>query len=947
MSDVATLSLLPWVRQGAASAITTDDDLTPGQSGVAEVAAALTLNNTHVPPVPVQLRGPADVLGIDTNQVVRTDPRPGSVDFESNCFPSIEFDRPDFPWLFTPLRANVAKQQLRPWLCLVVVRKQPGVTLTSSGDSPLSSLQIAAPADPAAELPDLNDSWGWAHAQVAADATQIQAALMDAPKSLSRLVCPRILVANTDYIACVVPTFEIGRQAGLGSLITNANENAAPTKIDLTPAWSLLPKPPTQVLLPVFYHWEFRTGPGGNFKLLALNLRPGVVPDGLGTRKIDISHPGFRIMPPPPSMQVTAGSVELEGVLLPIPTEAQKPSDPNSSASAEPSYSVPQEFQNSLAQIINEPSLMQTTDPKADPLLAPPIYGQWHAAIRTVTPEGTTWLDELNLDPRWRVAAAFGTRVIQQHQEALMASAWEQAAELATANQRMRQLQMSMAIGESLHKRHFSRFSEEMTFRVPAPAFGRLRLNSGAPEPPKIGPPEPPKPGPPLAAGKTLLAMQASSPLPFGANRSAMRRIGRPRSALSRRIAQNGPARGDTWVALLHNKMQGAPPPSAPPPSAFSPYPSLPTPDDLNHFYFGAFFVAPENTPVPSPGAQVESGNAEVPGFFRQAALDHMPKFFISRIPIERSFAVWQSHVTADVLDAMHPQKTLRPLAKAVVTLGENVLAPTAPGVTSVGVETIMAAPSFPQPMYEPLRDISQELLLPGLETVKPNTVLALETNRRFLEAYMVGLNHEMGRELLWRGYPTDQRGTYFKQFWDKTGAKEAQSDIVDLNTWQQRQLGQPPTTPLPEQVQEQFVLLIRSNLLQRYPNAVIYLTPAIQSPQSPSTLEPDTNLDNEVLPIFRGSMQPDVTFFGFPVTADDAIRTHGGYYVVIQEHPTEPRFGLDVSNLPSNASHLAIGKNPATGLPLSNAAEVAAATLQHPFRILFHASRLIGKASQ
>ena len=56
-----------------------------------------------------------------------------------------------------------------------------------------------------------------------------------------------------------------------------------------------------------------------------------------------------------------------------------------------------------------------------------------------------------------------------------------------------------------------------------------------------------------------------------------------------------------------------------------------------------------------------------------------------------------------------------------------------------------MAAPHFEQPMYEPLRDLSQDLLLPGLQTVLPDTVLGLKTNRRFVEAYMVGLNVEMG----------------------------------------------------------------------------------------------------------------------------------------------------------------------------------------------------------
>ena len=35
----------------------------------------------------------------------------------------------------------------------------------------------------------------------------------------------------------------------------------------------------------------------------------------------------------------------------------------------------------------------------------------------------------------------------------------------------------------------------------------------------------------------------------------------------------------------------------------------------------------------------------------------------------------------------------------------------------------------------------------------------------RFVEAFMVGLNHEMNHELVWRTYPTDQRGTPFRRF--------------------------------------------------------------------------------------------------------------------------------------------------------------------------------------
>src|SRR5689334_12311586 len=118
-STSASLTFLPWVRQGVAAAITTVDTLGAGQHGVVELSAALTVNGSPTPAVPVRLRGPADVVGINANQVVRMDPSPGTSDFEPTYFPCVEFDRPDFPWLFTPASADPSAK-LRPWLCLVV-----------------------------------------------------------------------------------------------------------------------------------------------------------------------------------------------------------------------------------------------------------------------------------------------------------------------------------------------------------------------------------------------------------------------------------------------------------------------------------------------------------------------------------------------------------------------------------------------------------------------------------------------------------------------------------------------------------------------------------------------------------------------------------------------------------------------------------------------------------
>ena len=45
--------------------------------------------------------------------------------------------------------------------------------------------------------------------------------------------------------------------------------------------------------------------------------------------------------------------------------------------------------------------------------------------------------------------------------------------------------------------------------------------------------------------------------------------------------------------------------------------------------------------------------------------------------------------------------------------------------------------------------------------------------------------------------------------------------------------------------------------------------------------------------PVFAGSMQPDINFMGFDIPADQVVGGGvGGYYLVIQQHPTEPRFG-------------------------------------------------------
>ena len=458
----SNLAFLPWVRQGAAAGIAQPDTLAATLPGSVAVTAAVRVNGTPAASLPVRLLGPADVLGLDLRQVVRMDPPPGSSGFEPNNFVAIEFDRPDLPWLFTPAAANAAGR-LRPWLCLVVVRVQPGVNLRPAGDAPLPVLDIGAPALPADELPDLTESWLWAHAQVVAGdpATVLAGA---SQLSLSRLWCPRLLAPDTDYLACLVPAFQLGVMAGLGQPISAAK------LARLDPAWPAADKMPAALTLPVYQHWPFRSGAGGDFKSLVQLLRAQSAPDGLGQRALDIGQPGFDV----PGLD--AQTTTLLGGALQTLNAPETPAEWPAGAQAP--------FQTELAKIVNAPGLAEKITPDADPLLAPPLYGRWHAARTTahggVPPAAGNWFDELNLDPRHRVVAAFGTQVVQEHQEALMAAAWAQAGELQAANQQLRQLQMAVFVGGSLHQRHFARLSADALVRISGPALARVKLPQAA-----------------------------------------------------------------------------------------------------------------------------------------------------------------------------------------------------------------------------------------------------------------------------------------------------------------------------------------------------------------------------------------------------------------------------------------------------------------------------------
>jgi hypothetical protein len=608
-------------------------------------------------------------------------------------------------------------------------------------------------------------------------------------------------------------------------------------------------------------------------------------------------------------------------------------------------------FQKELTRILNEAAARPEL-----PLVAPPIYGAIYAGVAQVNQNAAPmrWVDELNLDPRERVVAGIGTRVVQNHQEALMASAWEQLGDLERANQRIRQEQLSMEINTVLHAKHFERLDPEALLQITAPAQARIAWIEAIPGggPAQI-----------LSLGRRI----ASAVLPSEAVSSAARRLTSTRGAIGRRaamvqsipgalqfrrsfIAKLNPRPGERFFlrisgAVTLNQVSNEVPELAQAVlsgratklkvlNADDQAPAAPN-----------FKVVREGEVLPPrvsrPFVDVDNTAARN---FRQAAAAHLEKInrLATRDPEPPQLPL--TEIRASLLNQLNPVTTVKLRVRATIQRP----APSGPIGTFIPpndpMRPIVATPEFPQPMYEVLRDLSQELLLPGLEKVPENTVTVLETNARFVEAFMTGLNTEMGRELLWRGFPTDQRGTYFRQFWDGL-----ELDIHPINEWGGKPLG----TNLNQPAGGGLVLLIRGELLRRYPNAVIYAAEARRDPAGAPVM-PRQPGPIEKHPIFRGTMLPDVTFLGFDLTemqakGNPANPNDAGWFFIIQEQPTEPRFGFDTDVDFGEATHVSLTPSAPSGHALpsgavwgKNSAHMALSTRQQPVRIAIHATQMI-----
>ncbi|MCB0579581.1 MAG: hypothetical protein KDD10_09775 [Phaeodactylibacter sp.] len=799
MPNTPKYTFLPWLRQGLSSNLTTVDGLGEGatnpETGRAAITVQVRVNEQQLAELPaktVEFYGPGDVLGFERRAVVKTEPLHGVQDFESNYFPYIEFYEEDFPWRYTP--ANPATgaasetgnpHRLRPWLALLVFEKgEFEIYPPVEGLRNLPALRVPAGAD-SGLFPNPRQTWAWAHVHVnqalaVGTGSQDEALanlsglLQNHPNAAcSRLLCPRRLKPGTEYHAFVVPAFEQGRRAGLGAHPAHIREVPA-----MQPSWGAPHSWSPQNLWPIYYQWQFRTGSGEDFEALVRKILPRKLDRRVGRMEVDVQKPGWGLRFQGTEAEPTAGTVQMTGALkVPVPEEEE-----------ENAFLQSTEFVDNLAGLINlEEDLRESSIPGNspyydnpffededgdatamydDPIVTPPFYAKhYHTGKRVVPEQWDAWPHRLNLDPQYRIVAGMGAQVIQENQESLMDRAWDHLAEVEKVNHRLRRLQLSAELSGRLYARHLSRFSSTRLLAFSAAAHSRIRVNTGSQ---------------PRTMQATLRQQQA---FPAELLSPAYQRLFRPSGAVARRLQTQQRPQVYQMTAPQYSLVFQARTADVFAPGgnmgASGSYQNQGAQANKVEFEIDKLlrYVNPVSMAVGNPfGAETST---------IRAALLEWAQFQgskLRRVATPPDSGGHMSTYQVQVFDYLDPRNTL---VRATWRRTELSFSGAA---TPIGeIRAISYQPEFPEATYRPLTRLSPDYFLPNLHLIPPDTFGLLETNRAFLESYLAGLNHEMGRELYWRGYPVDLTATFFRQFWDVLGQRsEATKDILPIRQWQQ-----------------------------------------------------------------------------------------------------------------------------------------------------------------
>ncbi|MFC5412202.1 hypothetical protein ACFPMF_22950 [Larkinella bovis] len=790
----------------------------------------------------------------------------------------------------------------------------------------------------------------------------------DADSALSRLLCPRKLTKSTAYRAFLIPAFETGRRAGLGLDITGvvAQESA-------WTASAQQESKPRGFDFPVYYQWAFQTSNDGDFESLVTKLKPIVMKPESGMMPMDVQEIGYgmdqKMAIKTMGMEAALRPPSFETIRKNFPEAGQDDQlavfkQLRTFLNLSPSINHPKEAGGAAAT-----NPFTDAPFSADPMIVPPVYGAWQGLAEDLeTGTNWPWLLELNLDFRNRAAAGLGTRVIQKHQEELVNRAWQQVGKVNEANNKINEAFLSKLVNNAIFKKHMlgaktdkfvqatgavqhlvwnaaktatvnqqihqsaipdvTRSAAFQKITRPTHLTKNLALNAGligkfnqASDSPSAVTAAKLKTAPSAAltlqaatklvssaetfyqtnvlnqAKDTFFSLLNTTPVPGNDVNSAKTAL---QTALN---AQNVSAEVKTSVTGLINTMQtytkdaddevavGVQDAS---------YKAM-----FDNFSGGRSYAKAtvRNIASTAPVAVVTSAQDVV------EYKDNLQKFgarlgTMPAVQIKQPLSESLTAVRSNLISQLKPDFTIRHRVGNTIRIWDGTRFKPVKEL-----KPVMAYPEFHEPSYEYLEEISQNFILPNVDKLPRNIITLLETNNRFIESFLAGLNHEMARELLWREYPTDQRGSYFRQFWNINdnlfeSDPDQKKDIEVMDKWTEN-LG----FHRPAGDKDILVLVVRGDLFKKYPSTMVYAQKAQYN--TPDASKPRKLLDpvspeNTKFPLFKAELKPDITLFGFDLTAEIAngnrITTpngstagkNPGWFFVFKERAGQTQFGLD-----------------------------------------------------
>ncbi|MBJ3762437.1 hypothetical protein ILP92_06730 [Maribius pontilimi] len=844
---------LPWVRRGFAgtligpSALATMPARPPLDVSVTIEAGENASQLMARDPIAVDglaMMGPGDVAGFGPDVVLRSEPPDGTPDMFPNLMPSVEFGAADLPWMFTPAAPD-ANGNLTPWIVLVCVEEGTEATLDRDGNG-RPVLRVAPPegrplAGWRGVLPDPEEAWAWAHVQVSGidaattpTADEVAAKIAGERGVIARLLCPRNLSPRRAYLCAVVPLFAAGRAAALGEDGTD----------ETGPAWTVEDTGP--IYLPVFHHWRFRTTAEGDFEALARLLEAQPLGPDIGRRAVDVQRPGLPVelgmravrLPAAeiPQDDGTPGTAEgaLRGLPFPALTTAETPTLDIGGALRPVRMMPSPPPADPLAPALAD-AMRDPDDGANGHLLGPPAWGRWAAG------RSTRGLDRLAPEHDWLREISTATR----HRAAAGIGA-----EIVRRKQDalMEEIWAQFGAIEQINARlDRARLSRAASRRI---AARHLELDDGLCP---VG-----QDAPPTRIWDTI--------------GSVADRVVSTSTSTSMTATAAEAVRGVPSGAALRRAEAAAPGVAG---------------EIADRMKLAARVAGLLNGP--EIDGRLSASDREAIEELRTAVAGIRPADIPTAFAADPDWQTARSILCAGLdPDVTLPRRTKGRLGPAV----------SAHQPTDDPLHPVVTWPDLPRPLYLDLKAQSQDWMLPGLDRVPQNAISLLEPDPEFVEALLAGFNHELSAEMLWRGFPTDRRGTPARTFWDRRGTASVAStaDIVPIHEWGGT-LGS--HAPRDAAGVAGLVLLIRGDLLRRFPETMIYGLPAKARTAGSDGAFPAPELrtyGDARMPIFRGTLSPDVTFLGFDLTPEQvqANGEDGGWFFMIEGPPTEPRFGLD-----------------------------------------------------